>query len=274
MRWTNEEIIKLRKSIEEGKSYEDLILLFKRSRASLVGKLNELGLKTIVNFKEICVCKECLIKFEANKKEKRKFCTSNCAAKFNNKNREPYSEEKRKEISNKVREKLLGRKVSSEIKEKISGDKNGRYKGLNRESKNIVTKIVKGETIKVRVCRNCKINEVVNKKIICEHCRINYYQYYRPSCEFRFKEQDYPDKFDLKLIKKLGRYSPSNKGDNLNGVSRDHMYSVKEGFVNNIDPSIISHPANCQLLVHTDNNKKKTTSSITLEELKSRIENW
>lgn len=97
---------------------------------------------------------------------------------------------------------------------------------------------------------------------------------YRQLCEFKFSLKDYPNRFNFSLIEKYGWYKAKNRGDNPNGVSRDHMYSVKEGFINKIDPKIISHPANCELLVHKDNNKKKTASSITIEELLKRIEKW
>jgi len=57
-------------------------------------------------------------------------------------------------------------------------------------------------------------------------------------------------------------------------VSRDHMLSVKEGFELGIDPKLLSHPANCELMVHNDNISKNKKSSITLEELLERIENF
>jgi len=60
-------------------------------------------------------------------------------------------------------------------------------------------------------------------------------------------------------------YKASNRGNNLKGISRDHMYSVSQGFQNNVDPTIISHPANCQLLIHTENQSKGDKSKITLE---------
>ena len=52
------------------------------------------------------------------------------------------------------------------------------------------------------------------------------------------------------------------------------MFSVREGFELNIDPKIISHPANCQLLIHSQNISKHKKSSITLEELLKRIEDF
>ena len=52
------------------------------------------------------------------------------------------------------------------------------------------------------------------------------------------------------------------------------MFSVDEGYKQNIDPYLISHPANCKLMKHEDNFKKKTECSITLEELKQRVSDW
>lgn len=52
------------------------------------------------------------------------------------------------------------------------------------------------------------------------------------------------------------------------------MYSVKEGFKNNIDVKYLKHPANCQLLEHNLNSSKHSKSIITLDELKERIELW
>lgn len=97
---------------------------------------------------------------------------------------------------------------------------------------------------------------------------------YRQLCEFKFSLNDYPDKFDFELIKKYGWYSASNRGGNINGVSRDHIYSIKDGFINNVDHKIMSHPANCKLVLHRDNQKKKNNSNITLNELNEKIKHW
>ena len=66
----------------------------------------------------------------------------------------------------------------------------------------------------------------------------------------------------------------SNKQNNLDGVSRDHMLSVKDWFINGIDPAVISHPANCDLVLHRANQRKRSDSSITVEELLDRIKKW
>ena len=100
------------------------------------------------------------------------------------------------------------------------------------------------------------------------------YKSYKNYCKFRFNLADYPDEFDFSLIRENGWYSPTNKKNNLGGVSRDHMLSVKEGFELGIDPKLLAHPANCKLMIHTENISKSNNSSITLEELLERIENF
>jgi hypothetical protein len=97
---------------------------------------------------------------------------------------------------------------------------------------------------------------------------------YRIEASFTFALKDFPDEFDFSLIEKYGWYKAKNHGNNLNGVSRDHMYSVKDGFLNNVDPKIVAHPANCRLIRQGDNASKGSSSCITIEELMKRIEIW
>ena len=37
---------------------------------------------------------------------------------------------------------------------------------------------------------------------------------------------------------------------------------------------MLAHPANCQLLIHSDNIRKHAKLGMSVEELKSRIKNW
>jgi hypothetical protein len=112
-------------------------------------------------------------------------------------------------------------------------------------------------------------------KIRYAHIKTNpEYFSYRNQCRFRFNVYDYPQEFDLKLLKKYGLYSPTNRKNNLNGISRDHIYSVYDGYVNKIDPQILSHPANCRLIKQNENSKKHKKSEITLIALKKKIYIW
>ena len=97
---------------------------------------------------------------------------------------------------------------------------------------------------------------------------------YNYHCQFRFSIKQFPLWFDVELIKELGWYSNpgSRKGQlNTKGVSRDHMISKSHGFLNNINPWYISHPANCQLMSHKQNQTKNSKSSLTLPDLLERI---
>jgi len=142
---------------------------------------------------------------------------------------------------------------------------------IDGRSKELRTKKIDGK----KKCKYCEEFKVSKKhKLICDDCRMEYYGAYRPACEFKFSVNNFKEEFSFLLIEQYGWYSPSNRGNNLSGISRDHSYSVKDGFSNNIDPEIISHPANCILMRHSDNSSKNSNSSITIEELEDKIKVW
>jgi hypothetical protein len=102
---------------------------------------------------------------------------------------------------------------------------------------------------------------------------------YSYSCRFQFSISSYPDWFSNAsyLITKHGWYSTPGlrKGSkNTNGISRDHLYSITDGWLNDIPPAVIRHPANCELVQHTENQSKHKKSKITINELYQRIEQF
>ena len=97
---------------------------------------------------------------------------------------------------------------------------------------------------------------------------------FRRKCKFKFNVYHYPEYFDLEFLEKHGWYSAKNRGNNFNGIVRDHIYSIADGMVHKVDPKILSHPANCRLIRHHDNVKKNKKSDITLEELKIKIKEF
>ena len=100
------------------------------------------------------------------------------------------------------------------------------------------------------------------------------YYIYRNQCNFKFALNSFPEEFKFSLIKENGWYKAKNHGDNLYGVSRDHIFSVNEAFKNKIDPYYISHPANCELLLHSDNASKSDNCKITINDLKNKVKKW
>lgn len=123
-------------------------------------------------------------------------------------------------------------------------------------------------------CKNIYSSSKNRKNLLCKECEHFSMKEYRSLCQFNFSLNQYSNEFDFDLIKKYGWYSAKNRGNNLTGVSRDHIISIKYGYENKIPSEIISHPANCQLLRHNDNIRKNTKNIITYNELLEKIYYW
>lgn len=244
---------------------------------------------------------------DKEKKEKNKYCSFQCRNIIINKNKDYKTQGKNvskglKERSEKLRiEKLVNcDRCNKEltIKSNTKGEFKDKY-FCSRSCSNTHS-FTKERNIKISIkikeyiskhgglgavtvkekheCLNCDNLVVLRKKFCCKKCMTIYnrknmteYQKYKNDTKFKFSLNNYPDEFDFSLIEKYGWYSPTNKNNNLEGVSRDHILSVKEGFELGIDPSLIAHPANCRLLKHTDNISKNKKSIITYNELLQRI---
>lgn len=179
-----------------------------------------------------------------------RFCAAKCARGYSTKS-------KRKEINEKVSKALIGNTNGGKFKKEII-------------------------TVRCLHCPNEFDKSLYSSKQWCTYgCWVSYKktkktprQLYKDSCKFKFNVYDFPNYFKLSLINEYGWYSPSNKNNNLNGISRDHKISITEGFNNGYDPVLLAHPANCMLVRHRDNQKKNTKSSITYEQLLSDIKQW
>jgi endogenous inhibitor of DNA gyrase (YacG/DUF329 family) len=237
-------------------------------------------------------CPRCNTVFENHTKTwYNKFCSRKCA------NSHTWSEEakllKSTSAKNSEKVKAAGKKygrekalrsAASKLKMTFDdyviyrlGNGGGTFEDIPRRKQKIPRDLWKRipKRIVVRKCKYCHTTENIQKrKSICEDCRKGYYKFYRPSCEFRFSLRKYSEWFGVDLLIEHGMYSPSNKKNNLDGVSRDHLLSVSAGFKQGIDPAIISHPANCEYMLHRVNQRKHTKSSITLEQLLVRIEEF
>ncbi len=199
-----------------------------------------------------------------------KFCNKSCSSSYNNIKRKGV----KIKLSNKGRVALQ----ESAYKNLHNTDKDRAEK--EREEKREV--YVKNP----RKCLNCgkdisfelylKGRTHCNKKCKIELGRKNMdkFSVYKKEASFKFNLSSYPEEFDFDLIKEHGWYKPVNRGNNTGGVSRDHIYSVRKGFEDGIDPNIISHPANCQLMVHSKNISKNKRCGITINDLKEKISNW
>jgi len=202
-------------------------------------------------------CKKCgkIIKGDCRKI----FCSKSCSASFNNKNKKGkfkkiFSEKGKKNMREALYKRL---KICDTYSEYIKNPKSCKECG-------------KYLIFKKRINKFCSMD---CKNMYYKKIKTSYQKYYK-DCQFDFRISDYPNEFEINLIEKYDWYKAKNYGDNLNGVSRDHMISINYGFKNNIDPKIIKHPANCSLMLHNDNVKKNYRCSLTLDELLLKIYKW
>lgn len=99
---------------------------------------------------------------------------------------------------------------------------------------------------------------------------------YYNDCKFKFNVYNYPKWFDLHLLENHGWYTcpgikRKNEPKNITGISRDHIFPISLAFNIGIDPKIISHPANCNLITQLQNVSKGSKKIITINELMDNI---
>lgn len=207
-------------------------------------------------------CIECN-KFFKSKYPKVKFCGHSCAATNSN----------NKRISD-------GFTMTSEIKSKIAigvTNYHGKTNSIKKPIKSVAVKPIKikpeivGQFTKIHLC-TCKIcsNKFYYKSVrqYCDNCNTKSSNK-RSRFKFRFNLYDFPNLFDLELLSSVGFYGPGGKSKrwNIDGLSRDHKVSVSDALLYNYDPFYISHPLNCELMPHRENDKKKGRSSIAYIDL-------
>ena len=230
------------------------------------------------NQNNIKSCSFCGTDFESSP-DRLKFCGHSCAAKFNNRSRECKGK-KLKCINCSTEHRAAWN--ANPLDFRCTDCKKIIFKKRRTEANKVFYKNHREELSRIRKCRYCQsVLEYQNKQKFCSDiCRANFidkkagFNKYKDMCKFVFDLKRFPEEFSFDLINKYGFYSPSNKNNNLNGVSKDHMVSVKYGFENKIDPRIISHPANCQLMTQNENTAKSDKCSLTLAELLDRMNQW
>lgn len=131
--------------------------------------------------------------------------------------------------------------------------------------------------LRVKSCKFCNSTFVTPRIQVCKNCQHLKYNNNQDQYSFKFNVYDYADLFDLAYINSVGWVAfGGNRGGNKNpqGLSRDHRVSVHDAKKYKYDPYYISHPLNCEIMLHTANNKKKTNSSIEYSELVKLVDKY
>lgn len=112
---------------------------------------------------------------------------------------------------------------------------------------------------------------------VCNNCQHLKWNNNKDQYSFKFNIFDYPNLFDLEMLQQIGWVAFGGKrggNKNRNGLSRDHKISVNDAKKFSYDPYYISHPLNCELMPHIQNNKKKSKSSISYRELVKLVDDF
>lgn len=207
----------------------------KNCSTHFVKRNNELKQERIQKYNENPVlCQLCDTAIDYSQRQN-KFCSSSCSAKYSNAHRKPC----------------------------ITGPKKTKFPYCR---------------VKFRSCKTCHKFFCVRRslrKYCSPKCRkYSSAKVYRNACKFNLNNKDHPELFDSNLIKKYGWYQPTNSAKpNLTGVTWDHLYRCSDGYKNNVLSSIMSHPANAELVPWKINYQRKE-SMITYEQLLERIKVW
>jgi len=145
---------------------------------------------------------------------------------------------------------------SSNIKEKIKQVLKDRYGVDNSVNVNPEIRVNKG--IKTKIERGWIIPEEF----------LSDYQIYRKKVK-RLTETTYKRYKNIINPNNLERVT-----NGKNGFQLDHKYSIIEGFLNNVEPEIISHHLNLQMIEWSSNRAKSKRCDIDLEHLKNEIKSY
>lgn len=145
---------------------------------------------------------------------------------------------------------------SSNIKEKIKQVLKDRYGVDNSANVNPEIRVNKG--IKTKIERGWVIPDEF----------LSDYQIYRKKVK-RLTETTYKTYKNIINPNNLERVT-----NGKNGFQLDHKYSIIEGFLNNVEPEIISHHRNLQMIEWGSNRAKSKRCDIDLEQLKNEIKSY
>lgn len=146
-----------------------------------------------------------------------------------------------------------------------------------------------------RECERLLYEEKWSTKKVCEeylHCKTSSYVFlaalgvrtytvseallvrYNISPEQRTAYKEYRRKCGFNFTRELEEclFGEDKKAITNDTPTKDHMVSVIYGFIHDIDPYLMSHPANCMILSNSNNSSKNGSCSITLDELTERVE--
>lgn len=173
---------------------------------------------------------------------------------------------------------MKGKKVSDETKEKRKDSmlkKYGRYSNMTGHTKETIETISTKSRNKFTVEYLEKVRKVNEQRGVWVPLeKKDDYHFYRGLSNWNGQILN-ENTHGIELLKYGEFYNKNNR--KKDSLIRDHMYGRISGFENGVFPEIIKHPANCQIITHSNNIKKSKSNNdcvISLDDLFERIKLW
>lgn len=244
-------------------------------------------------------CTECGSLFDNPRRDK-KFCSLKCKGNYqryallgeNNPNfNKRWSNEKRKKLSEKTLKK--GDEISKRVKKDWENNNDRRAKA-SELAKNTIGKYTRekgsfSHTEDSKIAIGIKSKEKYTEEYKIKFRRIMEENGHwvpismKTDKEIYYSESSWVVKmFDIvdegnELLKEHGVFNAVN---NTKGVVRNHILGRTYGFRHGIFPELLRHPANCRLVLHSENvskgqrGKGRLDSEITIEDLFNKISDY
>jgi hypothetical protein len=144
----------------------------------------------------------------------------------------------------------------------------------------------------IEIIRSKQVQHSRNRKFLKEKHGKNWKEYYEiASTKYRLRMEELKVWLPLDILEEWEKYkrlvlfytrsSTKAESDLIEGLENrssefhlDHIFSIKHGFVFNVDPKIIGSPINLRIITRHKNCSKSANSDISLEELLDLYENY
>ena len=168
------------------------------------------------------------------------------------------------------------KKVASELNYTIPSvhgflKRNGLTKPENSSVLNKGRKMPKESCVKMGDTKRQNKKEGLYDHIYLKRTGLTYLDFQKQLPAFKKYFNEVRSISNKQPIKTLINFEKRGKMGTDGAYNIDHKYSIIEGFKNNVDPKIIGHIANLEMITWEENNSKHGSCSITLKELKKLI---
>lgn len=127
---------------------------------------------------------------------------------------------------------------------------------------------------RIRKTKKIRKEEGLYDHIYLKKTGLTYKEFQKQLPEFKKYFQKVRIITNQQPLESLENFEKRGKAGQKGAFNLDHKYSIIEGFKNNVDPKIIGHIANLEMIPWRENVSKQGECSISLNQLKKNIKSY